>query len=168
MLSDATYGRLASTNVLTDFVELPSQLMEHWFSERQVLKEFARHFETGEVVPEEILEKLEAAESFNQGFGTIEYTICALLDMAMHQLEDYDDFDLIEFNTHEFTDDHRIYNAKNVRSDINTLLDIITPDDLKKENYHRAGDGIEAVFRTNDKNSFKKQIESLNKKIRVY
>ena len=79
-----------------------------------------------------------------------------------------DDFDLIEFNTHEFADDHRIYNAKNVRSDINTLLDIITPDDLKKENYHRAGDGIEAVFRTNDKNSFKKQIESLNKKIRVY
>ena len=74
-----------------------------------------------------------------------------------------DDFDLIEFNTHEFTDDHRIYNAKNVRSDINTLLDIITPDDLKKENYHRAGDGI-VVFRTNDKNSFKKQIESLNKK----
>ena len=51
MLSDATYGRLASTNVLSDFVELPSQLMEHWFNERQVLNEYARHYETGEPIP---------------------------------------------------------------------------------------------------------------------
>jgi peptidyl-dipeptidase Dcp len=101
MLSDATYGRLASTNVLTDFVELPSQLMEHWFSERQVLQEFARHYETGEPVPEELLEKLKSAESFNQGFETIEYTICALLDMAMHQVENYDDFDILEFEKKE-------------------------------------------------------------------
>lgn len=75
--------------------------MEHWFSERQVLREFARHYETGEIVPEQLLEKLKAAESFNQGFDTIEYTICALLDMAMHQLENYDDFDLIEFEKKE-------------------------------------------------------------------
>lgn len=101
MLSDATYGRLASTNVLTDFVELPSQLMEHWFAERQVLKQFARHFETGEIVPDELLDKLKAAESFNQGFGTIEYTICALLDMAMHQIDNYDDFDILEFEKKE-------------------------------------------------------------------
>ncbi|CAJ1951936.1 unnamed protein product [Cylindrotheca closterium] len=101
MLSDATYGRLASTNVLTDFVELPSQLMEHWFAERQVLKQFARHYETGEIVPDDLLDKLKAAESFNQGFGTIEYTICALLDMAMHQIDNYDDFDIIEFEKKE-------------------------------------------------------------------
>jgi len=101
MLSDATYGRLASTNVLTDFVELPSQLMEHWFSERQVLKQFAKHFETGEIVPDELLDQLKAAESFNQGFDTIEYTICALLDMAMHQIENYDDFDILEFEKKE-------------------------------------------------------------------
>ena len=101
MLSDATYGRLASTNVMTDFVELPSQLMEHWFSERQVLQEFAKHCETGEPVPDELLGKLKAAESFNQGFATIEYTICALLDMAMHQLENYDDFDMNEFEEKE-------------------------------------------------------------------
>ena len=101
MLSDATYGRLASTNVLTDFVELPYQLMEHWFSERQVLKKFARHYETGEPVPDELLDKLKAAESFNQGFGTIEYTICALMDMALHQVENYDDFDMLEFEKKE-------------------------------------------------------------------
>ena len=101
MLSDATYGRLASTNVLTDFVELPSQLMEHWFSERQVLKKYARHFESDEPVPNELLDKLDAAKSFNQGFDTIEYTICALLDMSMHQLDNYDDFDLVEFEKNE-------------------------------------------------------------------
>ena len=98
MLSDATYSRLASTNVMTDFVELPSQLMEHWFSERSVLEEHAKHFETGESVPQDLLDKLEAAQSFNQGFGTVEYTVCALLDMAMHhEVDDYDKLDLVEF-----------------------------------------------------------------------
>jgi peptidyl-dipeptidase Dcp len=77
--------------------------MEHWFSERQVLQEFARHYDTQEAVPEELLEKLKAAESFNQGFGTIEYTICALLDMALHQVENYDEdtFDLVAFEKQE-------------------------------------------------------------------
>lgn len=102
MLSDATYGRLASTNVLTDFVELPSQLMEHWFDQPQILKEYARHYQTGEPVPDELLEKLKAAKSFNQGFATIEYTACALMDMALHQLDDYgDDFDISDFEEKE-------------------------------------------------------------------
>jgi peptidyl-dipeptidase Dcp len=102
MLSDATYSRLASTNVLVDFVELPSQLLEHWFEERGVLKEYARHYETGEPVPDELLDKLFAAKKFNQGFGTIEYTACALLDMALHQLEGYpEDFDLAAFERTE-------------------------------------------------------------------
>jgi peptidyl-dipeptidase Dcp len=102
MLSNATYSRLASTNVMTDFVELPSQLMEHWFEQPEVLKEYARHYETGEPVPDELLEKLKAAKSFNQGFETIEYTACALLDMALHQLEEYgDDFDMTDFETKE-------------------------------------------------------------------
>ena len=101
ILSDATYSRLASTNVVSDFVELPSQLMEHWFNQRQVLNEYARHHETGEPIPAELLDKLEAAKTFNQGFDTIEYTICALLDMALHRLENYDDFDLVEFEKKE-------------------------------------------------------------------
>ena len=101
MLSDATYSRLASTNVLTDFVELPSQLMEHWFAERDVLQKYARHYETGEQIPADLLDKLQAAEAFNKGFETIEYTACALLDMAMHQVEDYSNFDLVEFERSE-------------------------------------------------------------------
>lgn len=102
MLSNASYGRLASTNVLSDFVELPSQLMEHWFDQREVLQKYARHYETGEPVPEELLDKLMSARMFNQGFETIEYTVCALLDMALHQLGDYpDDFDLAAFEKAE-------------------------------------------------------------------
>ncbi|KAG7347989.1 peptidyl-dipeptidase dcp [Nitzschia inconspicua] len=97
MLSDCTYSRLSSTNVLTDFVELPSQLMEHWFEEPEVLKEYCRHFESGEPVPDELLEKLKAAKMFNQGFETIEYTACALLDMLLHQVDDYEDFDISKF-----------------------------------------------------------------------
>jgi peptidyl-dipeptidase Dcp len=101
MLSNATYGRLAGTNVLTDFVELPSQLMEHWLEQPEVLKEYARHHETDEPVPDELLSKLMAAKAFNQGFEAIEYTSCALLDMAMHQLEDYSDFDVAKFEKEE-------------------------------------------------------------------
>jgi len=101
MLSDCTYGRLSSTNVLSDFVELPSQLMEHWFEEPEVLKEYARHFETDEPVPDELIQKMKTARSFNQGFATIEYTACALLDMLLHQVEDYDNFDITKFEEEE-------------------------------------------------------------------
>lgn len=102
MLSSCTYKRLAGTNVLTDFVELPSQLMEHWLKQPEVLKEFAKHYESGEVVPDALLDKLKAAQSFNQGFATIEYTACALVDMALHLLEEYaDDFDLANFEEKE-------------------------------------------------------------------
>ena len=101
MLSDATYGRLAGTNVLTDFVELPSQLMEHWLEQPEVLKEFALHYETNESIPYDILDKLKAAKSFNQVFETIEYTSCALIDMALHQIEDYTDFDMAKFEKEE-------------------------------------------------------------------
>mmetsp|Transcript_43020 Transcript_43020/g.130976 ORF Transcript_43020/g.130976 Transcript_43020/m.130976 type:complete len:815 (-) Transcript_43020:154-2598(-) len=105
MLSDATYSRLSSTSVLRDFVELPSQLLERWFDADapEVLKEHARHYETNEPVPDELLAKLKNARSFNQGFDTIEYTACALLDMAIHSLDDYgdDDFDISAFEERE-------------------------------------------------------------------
>ncbi|KAL9185260.1 hypothetical protein ACHAXT_003037 [Thalassiosira profunda] len=98
MLSDATYGTLASTSVLRDFVELPSQLMEHWLAEPEVLKQHATHFETGEPVPDDLLQRLKAAQLFNEGFATVEYTACALYDMAVHSLSEYpDDFDLSKF-----------------------------------------------------------------------
>jgi len=98
MLSDATYEYLASTNVLKDFVELPSQLMEHWLSEPVVLKEHAKHYLTGDVLPTELIKRFKAAELFNEGFNTIEYTSCAMYDIALHSLSEYgDDFDLATF-----------------------------------------------------------------------
>jgi peptidyl-dipeptidase Dcp len=84
LLSNVSYSRLAGTNVLTDFVELPSQLFEHWLSEPEVLKKHARHYRTGEAIPDDLLDKLKAAERFNQGFSTVEYTSSALLDQALH------------------------------------------------------------------------------------
>lgn len=102
MLSDVTYKTLAGTRVLTDFVELPSQLMEHWARHADVQRNFC-HFETGERVPQALLDKMNAARTFNQGFATIEYTACALLDMAMHMQASYDDFNLSKFEEDELT-----------------------------------------------------------------
>lgn len=85
MLSDVTYPSVAGTAVSRDFVELPSQLYEHWLTVPQVLNTFALHAETGKPMPQELLDKVLAAQTFNAGFQTVEYTACALLDMAFHE-----------------------------------------------------------------------------------
>src|SRR5450755_3101633 len=84
LLSNVTYERLAGTNVLRDFVELPSQLFEHWLDEPEVLKRHARHVVTGAPIPDAIIDKLHAARHFNQGYETVRYTASALVDMAAH------------------------------------------------------------------------------------
>lgn len=84
MLSDVTYGFISGTSVARDFVELPSQLFEHWLSVPQVLEQYARHADTGEVIPAELLKRLLAADNFDQGFATVEYTASALVDLAFH------------------------------------------------------------------------------------
>ncbi|MDB5651569.1 MAG: dcp [Hyphomicrobiales bacterium] len=84
MLSDVTYSTLAGTSVSSDFVELPSQLYEHWLMQPQVLRLYARHVETGEPIPEDLISKLHAARGFNQGFGTVEYCASAFVDLEMH------------------------------------------------------------------------------------
>ncbi|MEO0622070.1 MAG: M3 family metallopeptidase [Pseudomonadota bacterium] len=86
LLSDVTYPMISGTAVARDFVELPSQLYEHWLSEPAVLEAHARHYETGEPMPREMVEKLKAAETYNQGFLTCEYLGSALVDMAMHEI----------------------------------------------------------------------------------
>ncbi len=86
MLSDVAYERLSGTQVLKDFVELPSQLFEHWISEPQVLKRHARHWHTGEPIPDALIERLHAARRFNQGYDTVRYCASALADMAVHAL----------------------------------------------------------------------------------
>ena len=84
LLSNVRYPRLSGTNVARDFVELPSQLYEHWLEEPQVLSRFARHYQTGEPMPSALMEKLSAARHFNQGFQTVEFLASAFLDMDFH------------------------------------------------------------------------------------
>lgn len=84
MLSDVTYGFISGTSVAGDFVELPSQLYEHWLEVPEVLKKHARHAVTGAPMPEAMLEKLLAARTYDQGFSTVEYVASALVDLAFH------------------------------------------------------------------------------------
>ncbi|MCV2369244.1 M3 family metallopeptidase [Roseateles oligotrophus] len=97
LLSDVEFERLSGTQVLRDFVELPSQIFEHWMSEPEVLKKHARHYQTGEVIPDALLAKLKAAELFNQGYETVRYTASALVDLAIHSLTDETAPDVVEF-----------------------------------------------------------------------
>jgi peptidyl-dipeptidase Dcp len=84
MLSNVTYPSLSGTSVFTDFVELPSQLYEHWQERPEVLTTFARHCQTGEPLPEELLKRFLAARKFDQGFATVEFVSSALLDLEFH------------------------------------------------------------------------------------
>jgi peptidyl-dipeptidase Dcp len=84
LLSDVTYPSIAGTAVARDFVELPSQLFEHWLETPEILSRFARHYRTGEPMPAAMMEKVKASRTFNQGFATIEYLSSALVDMAFH------------------------------------------------------------------------------------
>lgn len=86
LLSSVEYDRLAGTQVLRDFVELPSQLYEHWMADPQVLKKFARHWQTDEPLPDALLAKLQAARQFGQGYETLRYTASAIVDMSAHAL----------------------------------------------------------------------------------
>ena len=88
LLSNVTYERLSGTQVLRDFVELPSQIFEHWITEREVLRRHARHYKTGEPIPDALVDKLHAARRFNQGYETVRYTASAIVDMAAHALTD--------------------------------------------------------------------------------
>jgi peptidyl-dipeptidase Dcp len=98
LLSNCTFRTLSGTSVPRDFVELPSQIMENWCSEPEVLKTFALHYETGDVIPDELIEKMKNAKHFNQGFATVEYTAAAYLDLDWHTLTDTE---LREANTFE-------------------------------------------------------------------
>jgi peptidyl-dipeptidase Dcp len=84
MMSNVTYPSLSGTSVFTDFVELPSQLYEHWQEQPQVLQRFAKHYETGEPLPDDLLQRFLAARKFNQGFATVEFVSSALIDLEFH------------------------------------------------------------------------------------
>ncbi|MDO9416548.1 M3 family metallopeptidase [Pararhizobium sp.] len=91
MLSDVTYPSVSGTGVSRDFVELPSQLYEHWLTVPEILKTYAVHEQTGEPMPQALLDKVLAARTFNSGFATVEFTSSALVDMAFHTRDGVDD-----------------------------------------------------------------------------
>ena len=97
LLSNSTYPGVSGTSVPRDFVELPSQIMEHWALEPEVLKVYAKHWQTGEVIPAVIVDKIDKAGKFNTGFITIEYLAAALLDMEYHSLTGPVDLDIRSF-----------------------------------------------------------------------
>jgi peptidyl-dipeptidase Dcp len=86
LLSNVTYRSLAGTNVPRDFVELPSQIMENWAGDPEVIRTYARHYQTGEPIPQELVDKIKKSGLFNQGFATVEYMAAAYLDMDWHTL----------------------------------------------------------------------------------
>ena len=97
LLTQCTYKSVSGTSVARDFVELPSQIMENWAFQPEVLATYARHYETGEVIPEELVAKIEAAEHFNQGFMTTELAAAAILDMKWHMLPSVEGIDPLAF-----------------------------------------------------------------------
>jgi peptidyl-dipeptidase Dcp len=94
LLSSVTYPMIAGTNVAVDFVELPSQLFEHWLEQPELLRRFALHYQTGAPMPEQLLARLVAARNFNKGFATLEYIACAETDLDLHALAPPDPSDL--------------------------------------------------------------------------
>jgi peptidyl-dipeptidase Dcp len=88
LLSQCTYKSVSGTSVARDFVELPSQIMENWAFQKEVLASYARHYETGEVIPDSLVAKIEAAANFNQGFMTTELAAASILDLKWHMLSE--------------------------------------------------------------------------------
>jgi peptidyl-dipeptidase Dcp len=97
LLSRVRYRSQSGTAVRQDFVEFPSQIFEHWMSAPETLRRYARHYQTGEPIPEELLRRLLAARTFNQGFATVEYTGSALLDLELHRDPAPEALDILRF-----------------------------------------------------------------------
>jgi peptidyl-dipeptidase Dcp len=104
LLSNVTYPTLAGTSVPRDWVEFPAQLYEHFIEQPYMLNKFARHYETGEPMPEALIERIKNASTFNQGFATVEYTASALVDMAYHSLTEANDINVTEFENKILTE----------------------------------------------------------------
>lgn len=101
LLSNCTYPSLSGTDVPRDFVEMPSQIMENWAAEPEVLKIYARHYKTNEVIPQALIEKMKNASHFNQGFATVEYMSAAYLDMDFHTIDNMDVINNMDVNKFE-------------------------------------------------------------------
>lgn len=102
LLASGTYARISGTNVARDFVEFPSQMMENWAMAPEVLVTYARHYKTGEAIPQELIDKMQQADLFNQGFTTTEYLAASILDMEWHTLESAEELDALAFEKQVF------------------------------------------------------------------
>ena len=101
LLQNVTYP--SSASVPSDFVELPSQIMENWAMQPEVLKMYAKHYKTGEIIPQELIDKIDNSRFFNQGFETLEYIAASLLDMDWHVITDTQEKDVIQFERESIT-----------------------------------------------------------------
>lgn len=97
LLTKCNYKGISGTNVARDFVELPSQINEHWATEPEVLKMYAKHYQTGETIPDSLIEKILNQKTFNQGFMTTELLAAAILDMNLHNLTDTQNLDVLAY-----------------------------------------------------------------------
>lgn len=97
MLTQCTYPSVSGTNVMQDFVELPSQVMEHWATHPEVLKLYAKNYKTGETIPDSLIAKIEKVATFNQGFETTEFLAAGILDMKWHEVNKEQNFDVRAF-----------------------------------------------------------------------
>jgi peptidyl-dipeptidase Dcp len=104
LLSDVTYPTLSGTNVPRDWVEFPAQIYEHFIAQPEILQQFARHYQTNEPMPEELLVRIKEASTFNQGFATVEFTASALVDMAYHQMTEVESLDVRAFEDKVLTE----------------------------------------------------------------
>jgi peptidyl-dipeptidase Dcp len=114
MLSDVTYESLSGTNVYRDFVELPSQIMENWMSEKEFLDGFAAHYETGEKLPIEYINKIKAAENFNVAYACLRQLSFGYLDMAWHTLQKPFEGDALAFETSAWAETQILPKVENV------------------------------------------------------
>ncbi len=103
LLSNCTYPSVAATETPRDFVEFPSQVMENWAFHPDVLKSYAKHYKTGEIIPKELVDKIENSSLFNQGFATVEYTAAAYLDMDWHTITEAKELDATKFENNSMS-----------------------------------------------------------------
>lgn len=97
LLSQCKYARLAGLHVLKDFVEFPSQIFENWLLQPEIMNRYARHFVSNQAMPATLMKKILSTQTFNQGFSTVEYVACALLDLSLHEQTNFEMLDLDQF-----------------------------------------------------------------------
>jgi peptidyl-dipeptidase Dcp len=108
LLSQCTYETLSGTSVARDFVEMLSQINENWATEPEVLRTYAKHYQTGSVIPDALIQKLSNSSHFNQGFATVEYLAACFLDMDLHTVKDTNKIDVLAFEKKSMDDIHLI------------------------------------------------------------